>query len=53
MTLEDLEKAFATVLAAIKSRDDGHRYLPIARKLEDAITAYRDDRSDLERYRAM
>jgi hypothetical protein len=53
MNTQDLEKAFAKVLGCIKHWDDGAAYVPLARKLEEAVMARRAVETDFDRYLSM
>lgn len=50
MTPERLEAAYNRVLEMITTREDGRKFVPIARRLELEIQALRSEDDDYERF---
>lgn len=51
--LARLERNLRAIVDVINSREDGERYIPLARRLESEIASRLNDQSDLHRYRSM
>ena len=51
MTPEKLEGAYQRVLEILRARpEDGRKFVPIARRLEQELQALRNEKDDYERY---
>ena len=51
--LARLERNLRAIVDVISSREDGERYIPLARRLESEIALRLNEQSDLDRYRSM